>query len=75
MTSPERAPHAREFLRVAEVADLLGVSSRFVWSLLSDQRLRAVRLGRRATRIARADLDAYLATAGVRRSGNEAPRR
>lgn len=47
----------RVLLTIPEVSRAVGVSQRFVWSLIAAGRLPAVRLGRRAVRIDRTDLD------------------
>jgi len=44
-----------------QVAGLLNVSPRTVWSLVDTGKLKAVRIARRLVRIPRAEVEAYLA--------------
>jgi excisionase family DNA binding protein len=49
-------------LKPAEVAQALGVSRRTVWDLLERGDLPRIKIAKRATRIAEADLDAFIAS-------------
>lgn len=49
-----------ELLTVAEAADRLRVTTRFIRMLIADGTLPALRLGRRAIRLRRADVDHVL---------------
>ncbi len=50
----------RPFLTVAEAADELAVTERFIRKLIADGDLRAVKVGARVVRIRRIDLDGFL---------------
>lgn len=50
----------RRGLSVPEVAQELGLSERCVWKLIAINELRAVRFGRKATRIMREDVESYI---------------
>jgi excisionase family DNA binding protein len=58
--SPGGAETRAELLCIASAARCLGVSRRFIYTLLARGELRAVRLGRRTTRVARAEIDALV---------------
>jgi len=58
----------RPFLTVAEAADELAVTERFIRKLIADGHLRAVKVGARVVRIRRADLEDLLRPARVTRS-------
>ena len=60
-TDPARSP----FLTVAQAADELVVTERFIRKLIADGDLRAVKVGGRLVRIRRADLDDLLRPARV----------
>ena len=49
-----------QLLRIAEVAQRLETSKRFVWSQIALGKLRATRLGGRCTRVSLEALNAYL---------------
>ena len=55
----------RPFLTVAEAADELAVTERFIRKLIADGQLRAVKVGSRLVRIRRSDLDDLLRPARV----------
>lgn len=55
----------RPFLTVAEAADELAVTERFIRKLIADGDLRAVKVGARVVRIRRADLEELLRPARV----------
>ena len=50
-------------LKVQEVADRLGLSSRSVQSLIAARRLRVVRLSPRAIRVSEGDVNAFIQAA------------
>ena len=50
----------REYLTIREVQDILGVGKTLLWSELQAGNLGYVRLGERAIRIPRAELDRYI---------------
>ena len=58
-------------LRVSEAADRLGLAPRSVWDLLARGVIPRVRLGRRATRIAEADLEKFIAKARGEAKGEQ----
>ena len=58
---PTRSP----FLTVAQAADELAVTDRFIRKLIADGQLRAVRVGERVVRIRRTDLEDLLRPARV----------
>lgn len=60
-TDPTRSP----FLTVAQAADELAVTERFIRRLIADGQLRAVKVGARVVRIRRADLEDLLRPARV----------
>ena len=66
-TAADQASSQRPTDRLAytyeETAQLLGVSARSVWSLVNDGKLRAIRLGKRSVRIARAEIEQFLSEA------------
>jgi excisionase family DNA binding protein len=53
------APPTPKLLRVREVAAALGVSRNTVWALISAGKLKAVRIGSRATRVSFTELTRY----------------
>lgn len=55
----------RPFLTVAEAADELAVTERFIRKLIADGDLRAVKVGTRVVRIRRSDLEDLLRPARV----------
>ena len=55
----------RPFLTVAEAADELAVTERFIRKLIADGDLRAVKVGARVVRIRRTDLNEFLRPARV----------
>ena len=55
----------RPFLTVAEAADELAVTERFIRKLIADGQLRAVKVGTRVVRIRRTDLEDLLRPARV----------
>ena len=55
----------RPFLTVAEAADELAVTERFIRKLIADGDLRAVKVGARVVRIRRPDLEDLLRPARV----------
>ena len=55
----------RPFLTVAEAADELAVTERFIRKLIADGNLRAVKVGARVVRIRRMDLEDLLRPARV----------
>lgn len=55
----------RPFLTVAEAADELAVTERFIRKLIADGDLRAVKVGARVVRIRRTDLEDLLRPARV----------
>jgi excisionase family DNA binding protein len=60
-----------ELLTVKQVAGILQVHEQTVWRYLREGTLPSVRLGRRVVRIARNDLDAFIASRRtVARSGS-----
>ena len=63
-TSPT-ADTRRVMLTVAEAADELAVTERFILKLISEGQLRAVKVGTRVVRIRRTDLDDLLRPARV----------
>jgi len=58
---PTRSP----FLTVAQAADELAVTDRFIRKLIADGQLRAVKVGERVVRIRRTDLEDLLRPARV----------
>jgi excisionase family DNA binding protein len=50
-----------QLLHVNEAAELLGCSRRHVYTLIAADKLRAVKLSTRATRIARTELERFIA--------------
>ena len=60
-TDPTRSP----FLTVAQAADELAVTERFIRKLIADGHLRAVKVGIRVVRIRRTDLEDLLRPARV----------
>ncbi|NMR19175.1 helix-turn-helix domain-containing protein [Cellulomonas fimi] len=59
-TVVDDAARRPEFLTVAEVADRLRVTERFVRRLIATGELRAVRVGSRVVRVRQVDIDALL---------------
>jgi excisionase family DNA binding protein len=55
----------RPFLTVAEAADELAVTERFIRKLIADGDLRAIKVGARVVRIRRSDLEELLRPARV----------
>ncbi len=69
MQVQERAPLTdRLLLKVPEAANVTGYAASFLWKLIADGRLPAVRVGR-SVRIRRDDLEAFL---DAHRTGGEA---
>ena len=60
-TNPSRAP----YLTVAQAAEELAVTDRFIRKLIADGQLRAVKVGDRVLRIRRTDLEDFLRPARV----------
>ncbi len=60
-TNPSRAP----YLTVAQAADELAVTDRFIRKLIAEGQLRAVKVGDRVLRIRRTDLEDFLRPARV----------
>ena len=60
-TDPARSP----FLTVAQAADELAVTERFIRKLIAEGELRAVKVGARVVRIRRTDLEDLLRPARV----------
>lgn len=60
MSAIATGPTGRPFLTVAEAADELAVTERFIRKLIADGNLRAVKVGARVIRIRRTDLDDML---------------
>ncbi|KQY23523.1 hypothetical protein ASD16_13495 [Cellulomonas sp. Root485] len=60
MSAPARIDVRPEFVSVAEIAEELQVTDRFVRKLIADGELQAVRVGRRLVRVRRGDLEAIL---------------
>lgn len=54
------ATDAATLLNVDEVAALLGCSKRLVWRLVSENRLRRIKLGPRCVRFRRGDVEAMI---------------
>ena len=54
-------PVGIRLLKVSEVAERLGTSVRMVWRLIAAGDLKPLKIGRRGTRIAEADLNGYIA--------------
>lgn len=54
-----------QLLTVREVAERLGISSRSVWSMLSNGRLTGLRLGAKTIRIEAAELERFVAAARI----------
>jgi excisionase family DNA binding protein len=55
-----------ELLTVSQAAARLSLSPRSVWALIAGGKLRAIKLGRRATRIDVADVDRFINDARAR---------
>lgn len=51
-------------LRVSDVAERLNVTPRYIWRLISEGRLTAVKLGPRCTRVAESEVARFLSTNG-----------
>lgn len=64
MPNPTHPARRREFVTVAEVADELRVTQRFVRHMIATGDLRAVRVGARIVRIRRDDVDALIKPIG-----------
>ena len=60
MPSTGEAKHSAEFVTVAEVADRLRVTERFIRRLIASGELEAVKIGSRVIRIRSAEMDALL---------------
>ncbi len=58
-TVSEVKPQPR-LLTIPVVAERLGISTRKTWQLISQGQLSAVHIGLRSTRIAEADLEAFI---------------
>ena len=69
MSAIATGPTGRPFLTVAEAADELAVTERFIRRLIADGDLPAVKVGARVVRIRRSDLEDSLrpARAALRR--------
>ncbi len=65
MSSTVTGPSRLEFLTVAQAAEELHVTERFIRKLIAAGDLRAVKVGARVVRIRRADLDDLLRPARV----------
>ncbi len=65
MSSTATAPTRSRFLTVAQAADELAVTERFIRKLIAQGDLRAVKVGSRLVRIRRTDLDDLLRPARV----------
>ena len=65
MSSTATGPSRLEFLTVAQAAEELHVTERFIRKLIAAGDLRAVKVGARVVRIRRADLDDLLRPARV----------
>jgi len=61
---PGRVPEAARLLTATDVAELLSVSLRSVWSFRSSGRLKGVKVGPRCTRFRPEDVRAFLDRAG-----------
>lgn len=61
----DQAASPRMALTYQEAGSALGVSPRTIWQLVADGQLRAVRVGRRSVRIARVELERFLAAAAT----------
>ena len=66
-------PGVPELLTVKQVAEILQVHEQTVWRYLRNGSLPAVRLGRRVVRVARSDLETFIASG--RTSGEPSERR
>lgn len=64
---PASARQSSECLTIRQVAELLKVSRSFVYALIATRQLRAIRRGKRLTRVRRADLDTYLGRLAIER--------
>jgi len=73
MPSAVPRPVSPELLTVAQVAELLGVSSRLVWLLAEQGKLPPVRI-RRCTRWRRADVLRYIDQLAAPQAAREATR-
>jgi excisionase family DNA binding protein len=60
------APVRSPLMRVAEVAELLGLSRKRCYELVGSGEIPSVRVGERSIRVPRASLDAYLAVLAER---------
>lgn len=69
MPSTGEAKHSAEFLTVAEVADRLRVTERFIRRLIASGELEAVKIGSRVIRIRSAEMDALLSPVHRARKG------
>ncbi|HUX71439.1 MAG TPA: helix-turn-helix domain-containing protein [Cellulomonadaceae bacterium] len=65
MSSTVTGPSRLEFLTVAQAAEELHVTERFIRKLIATGDLRAVKVGARVVRIRRTDLDDLLRPARV----------
>ena len=65
MSSIAADPTRSPFLTVAQAADELAVTERFIRKLIADGQLRAVKVGARVVRIRRTDLEDLLRPARV----------
>ncbi len=60
MSTATNAPPQSEFLTVAEAAEVLHVTERFIRKLIATGELRAVKVGSRLVRIRRSNLEDLL---------------
>ena len=74
MSSIATGSTGRPFLTVAEAADELAVTERFIRKLIADGDLRAVKVGARVVRIRRTDLEDLLRPARITAAGARASR-
>ncbi len=64
----------KEYLKVKEVAEMFGISSRAVYNLIKNGELPATNLSSRATRIFRKDLDAFFVAQKIIMTVNTSPK-
>ena len=62
-TSAHKKNRRTELLTVPEVSEWTRLSRRSIWALLASGELTPIRLGRRATRIDAAEVEAFIARA------------
>lgn len=65
-TEIKTAQVERHYLNVKEVADLLGVSKRSVYSMINSGRLKAFNLSVRSIRVSRKDLEVFFLDNGIK---------